>query len=101
MGNTIQRISFEDVQYAQSNQYVIISTLPTKEQDMLILKTVPCDHEITAVENAIRAKTPIIIYGKHANDESVYVKYKQIYIISMNVFKLNFLQNFGNFWHHY
>jgi hypothetical protein len=78
MGNTIQRISFEDVQYAQTNNHIIISTLPSKEQDMLILKTVPCDHEITAVETAIRLKTPIIIYGKHTNDETVYVKYNQI-----------------------
>lgn len=78
MGNSIQRISFEDVQFAQTHSYTIISTLPTKEQDLLIDKTVSCDHEIPAVENAIRLKTPIIIYGKHSNDETIYVKYKQI-----------------------
>ena len=104
MGNSILRISFEDVQYAQTNNHVIISTLPVKEQDMLIYKTVSCDHEITAVENAIRLKTPIIIYGKHSNDESIYVKYKQIkklggvvYLYSGGLFEWLLLQDiYGN-----
>ena len=79
MGNcAIQRISFEDVQFAQSNGQLIISTLSIKEQSMLISKTVDCDHEIQSVERAIRLKEPILIYGKHCNDESIYVKYEQI-----------------------
>jgi len=79
MGNvSIQRISFEDVQYAQTHGRLIISTLPSKEQDMLIYKTMSCDHEIKSVEMAIQKKEPIIIYGKHCNDETIYVKYDQI-----------------------
>jgi hypothetical protein len=79
MGNeTIQRISFEDVQYAQTTGRLIISTLPSKEQDMLIYKTMSCDQEIKSVESAIQKKEPIIIYGKHCNDPTIYIKYTQI-----------------------
>jgi hypothetical protein len=79
MGNSaIQRISFEDVQYAQASGQLIINTLPVKEQSMLIAKTVDCDLEIQSVERAIRLKEPILIYGKHGNDETIYVKYDQI-----------------------
>ena len=34
--------------------------------------------EISQVENAIKLKNNIIIYGKNSNDESIYVKYNQI-----------------------
>jgi hypothetical protein len=79
MGNTvIQRISFEDVQYAQTSGQLIINTMSVKEQAMLIFKTVDCELEIQSVERAIRLKEPIIIYGKHCNDETIYVKYEQI-----------------------
>jgi hypothetical protein len=79
MGNTvIQRISFEDVQYAQTSGQLIINTMSVKEQSMLIFKTVDCELEIQSVERAIRLKEPIIIYGKHCNDETIYVKYEQI-----------------------
>ena len=79
MGNSaIQRISFEDVQYAQASGQLIINTLPVSEQSMLISKTVSCDKEIQSVENAIRLKEPILIYGKHGNDDTIYVKYDQI-----------------------
>ena len=62
MGNIpIQRINFEDVQYAQQHDKIIISTLPTTDQSMLISKTIPCDHEITVVEQAIQKKIPILI----------------------------------------
>jgi hypothetical protein len=79
MGNgAIQRISFEDVQHAQVSGQLIINTLSVKEQGMLISKTVDCELEIQSVERAIRLKEPIIIYGKHCNDETIYVKYEQI-----------------------
>ena len=79
MGNSaIQRISFEDMQYVQASGQLIINTLPVSEQSMLIAKTVQCDKEIQSVENAIRLKEPIVIYGKHGNDDTIYVKYDQI-----------------------
>ena len=79
MGNSpIQRINFEDVQYAQSSEKIIISTLPSNDQNMLIYKTIRCDQEIKVVEEAIQQKIPIFIYGKHCNDETIYIKYDQI-----------------------
>jgi hypothetical protein len=79
MGNQqFNKISFQDVQYAQSNNVLIINTLPTNEQSILIFKTVNIVNEITEVELAIKQKTKIIIYGKNGNDESIYLKYNQI-----------------------
>jgi hypothetical protein len=78
MGNYVTAsVSYEDVQYAQG-RHVIISTLPTTEQTVLIHQTIPCDDEIKKVEIAISKKTPIIIYGKHNNDATVQKKYEQI-----------------------
>jgi hypothetical protein len=80
MGNQLtKKISFQDIQYAQTNDdTIIINTLPEKEQTVLIYKTVPIACEISQVENAIKLKKNIIIYGKNSNDETIYVKYNQI-----------------------
>jgi len=87
MGNSpLQRISFEDVQYAQEHNRLMISTLPLTAQDMLIFKTTSCHHEINAVEHAIQTKEPILIYGKHCNDETIYTKYNQIKKLGGNVY---------------
>ena len=41
MGNIpIQRINFEDIQFAQKNGSLIINTLPSSEQGVLIAKTI-------------------------------------------------------------
>ena len=80
MGNQFtKKVSFQDIQYAQSNEHtIIINTLPEHEQSILIFKTIPIASEISQVENAIKLKTNIIIYGKNSNDETIYVKYNQI-----------------------
>jgi hypothetical protein len=80
MGNQVtKKVSFQDIQYAQNNEHmIIINTLPENEQSILIYKTVPITSEISQVENAIKLKKNIIIYGKNSNDESIYVKYNQI-----------------------
>jgi len=80
MGNQLtKKVSFQDMQYAQTNEHtIIINTLPEQEQNILIYKTVSIALEISQVENAIKLKNNIIIYGKHSNDESIYVKYNQI-----------------------
>lgn len=80
MGNQIiKKVSFQDIQYAQSNEHtIIINTLPEQEQTILIYKTISIASEISQVENAIKLKNNIIIYGKNGNDESIYVKYNQI-----------------------
>jgi len=85
MGNYTTSISYEDVQYAQG-RYVIISTLPTTEQKLLIHHTTPCEEEIKCVELAISKKTPIVIYGKHTNDATVQKKYDQIKKLGGNAY---------------
>ena len=79
MGNIpIQRINFEDIQFAQKNNSLIINTLPSTEQSLLIAGTISCEKEIKAVEVAIQKKESIFIYGRHCNDETIYLKYEQI-----------------------
>ena len=75
MGNqNTKKVSFQDIQYAQTNERIlIINTLPESDQTILIYKTVPICNEIVEVEKAIKQKNNIIIYGKHSNDETVYV----------------------------
>lgn len=81
MGNYLSQltnyVSYEDVQRGQT-QCIIISTLPPTEQEVLIYNTVPCAVEISLVEDAIKKKTPILIYGRHAHDSTIYTKYDQI-----------------------
>jgi hypothetical protein len=89
MGNSMMNcVSYEDVQYAQQH-HIIISTLPTTEQHVLIYQTVSCDEEIKKVELAITKKTPIIIYGKHNNDFTVKKKYDQIKKLGGNAYMYN------------
>jgi hypothetical protein len=79
MGNSsIQRINFEDIQYAQQHNLLIINTLPSSDQGLLIAKTVSWQQEINAVEHAIRDKKNIFVYGRHSNDETIYIKYEQL-----------------------
>jgi hypothetical protein len=80
MGNQVsKKVSFQDIQHAQTNERtIIINTLSEQEQSILIYKTVPISNEISQVENAIKLKNNIIIYGKNSNDESIYIKYNQI-----------------------
>jgi len=79
MGNIpIQRINFEDIQFAQKNTSLIINTLPTTEQSLLIAGTISWEKEIQAVEVAIQKKESIFVYGRHCNDETIYQKYEQI-----------------------
>ncbi len=80
MGNQLtKKVSFQDIQYAQTNEHtIIINTLPEQEQSILIFKTISIASEISQVENAIKLKNNIIIYGKNSNDETIYIKYNQI-----------------------
>ena len=88
MGNQhTKKVSFQDIQYAQTNERIlIINTLPENEQSILIYKTIQITNEITEVENAIKHKNNIIIYGKNSNDETIYLKYTQITKLGGNVY---------------
>lgn len=78
-----KKISFEDLQFAlhYPDQYVIINTMSTNEQDCLIKYTIPYQLEEKIINDLIincDFRKKIIIYGKNTNDESAEKKYKQL-----------------------
>jgi rhodanese-related sulfurtransferase len=84
MGNqtSIQRINFEDIQQIlkENNKYILINTLPSNLQSCLIPNTINISEEEILINNMIKTNKSIviIIYGKNANDMSVYDKYDQL-----------------------
>ena len=81
MGNStsspIQKANFEDIS-DMNRSYILISTLPYHEQSILIARTIQADQETRIVEEAIKERKNIIVYGKNSNDESIYKKCEQI-----------------------
>lgn len=86
MGNfgSIQKINFEDVQYAIQtpySPYYIISTLPATHS-CLIHNTITPDREEVIINDILQKKqmnsVNIIIYGLNDCDDSVINKYKQL-----------------------
>jgi len=84
MGNTqaIAKINYEDMQTAVKNPeiYLIINTLPIKEQDCLILNTTFVENEEPIINKYMKENKSIriIIYGKNCNDEAINKKYQQL-----------------------
>ena len=83
MGNisSIQKINFEDMQYAIQNNICIISTLPSSNQKCLIKNTISCEDEETIVNRYLSQhskKQKIIVYGKNNNDITIFKKYEQL-----------------------
>ena len=82
MGNApLQRVNFEEVQAAQQGAALIINVLHEDDQAVLIAGTVkPCD-EVDAVNDALRRKFRIIVYGRHANDTAAEAKCAQLHAL--------------------
>jgi hypothetical protein len=85
MGNSqsAQKINYEDVQYVIKNteQFILINTLPEQKQDCLILNTVQISQEEAYINKLIKygnKEMKIIIYGVNCNDEKMYAKYNQL-----------------------
>ena len=79
---SLQKLNYEDVQNAcNGNEYVIISTLPSGQQECLIKKTVLCDREEELLNNLMKTAltTKIIVYGLNYNDSSIYEKYNYLH----------------------
>lgn len=110
MGNSLsfQRINFENVQNMNKQNTILINTMLSNEQDCLILNTMNSSQEELMINKMLKNKNNcmnIFIYGKNANDESVYKKYNQlkqlgfynIYIYSGGLFEWLLLQDiYGN-----
>jgi hypothetical protein len=91
MGNSqsIQKINFEDVQYAINNiknvnkwteEYILIHTMNV-DQECLIKGTLHANLETKLINDLIKSgkkDVPIIIYGYNCNDEKIYLKYTQL-----------------------
>jgi hypothetical protein len=106
-----KKINFEDVQYAikNINQYILINTLPSTEQDCLIKHTLSYDQEESTINEMLANydfnKKKIIVYGKNSGDETAEKKYLQlntlgfseIYLYSAGLFEWMLLQDiYGN-----
>ena len=83
---TIQKADFEDVKYAiqKSTTVILMNTLPTHEQDILIQKTIHSTEEEKTINDLLNSYTydpttiTIIVYGKNANDPTTEKKYYQL-----------------------
>lgn len=84
MGNTqtMKKINFEDMQTAIKNPeiYLIINTLPSADQQCLIVNTVSVNDEEIIINKFLKENKNIIIivYGKNCNDDSTNKKYQQL-----------------------
>lgn len=85
MGNSqsIQKISFEDIQYALKNHetHLLINTLNENEQECLLPYTVTAINEERIINEYLKKNkkdVKIIIYGKNSNDDKIYKKYNQL-----------------------
>jgi len=77
----LNKINYEDVQYAIKNNYIIINTLAENEQDLLISKTTNASCEVEIINSLIKSgmkEKNIIVYGKNANDDKIMTKYQQL-----------------------
>lgn len=104
MGNTpIQRANFEDVQSAQETA-LLISVFATDEQSVLIAGTIRINDEVAAVEDALKRKIPIIVYGRNVDDITAITKCAQLqslgskpYLYAGGLFEWLLLQDvYGN-----
>jgi len=78
-----KKLSFEDIQFALRNteEFVIINTLPATDQSCLIGNTISHVEEERILNNLLTnygLNKKIIIYGKNNTDNTINVKYDQL-----------------------
>jgi hypothetical protein len=82
--NIVNKVNFEDVQYAIKNNIkntILINTLKQDLQKCLIKNTICAEKEEHIIRKLFDEKQfsyTIIIYGKNSNDNSIYEKYQQL-----------------------
>ena len=89
MGNkmSIKKVGFEDIQFVikhKKRNYVLINTLTITEQNCLIPDTIAIKDEEAIINKHLNKNIHIIIYGKNANDESIFKKYEQLLTLGCN-----------------
>ena len=79
-GSSVSKVNYEDIQ--QTRMRLLINTLPPGMQGCLIPGTMPIDEEEGAMNTMLSEpdgkNREIIVYGKNANDDTVYKKYQQL-----------------------
>ena len=84
MGNEVstKKVNFEDIQYLFKNNkpYLLINTLDSNEQDILIKNTIPISNEEKIINDMIYKNNNIhiIVYDKNANAPNLMTKYTQL-----------------------
>lgn len=83
---SINRINFENIQKfiknKNINNYLLINTLDSNDQECLILETTTANNEVDIINDCLKNKKKninIIIYGMNCSDISVVNKYNQLY----------------------
>ena len=89
MGNkmSIRKVGFEDIQFVikhKKRNYILINTLTITEQNCLIPDTIAIKDEEAIINKHLNKNIHIIIYGKNANDESIFKKYEQLLTLGCN-----------------
>lgn len=103
-GQSTNKINFQDIQESlNSNDTIIINTLPDYRQECLINGTISADSEINIINKCLKEdkNIKIIIYGESSQDDTVLKKYDQlrslgfynIYIYSGGLFEWLLLQD--------
>ena len=82
-GQSIKKVNFEDVQRVVKNNesYLLINTFPINEQNCLITNSILASQEEQIINSHLERGSKmvnIVVYGKNANDETVYKKYQQL-----------------------
>ena len=79
---SVRKVNFEDVQYAikQRQNYLLINTLDSREQQCLITKTIGISQEERIINEYLNKKinVNIIVYDKNANAPNLMKKYEQL-----------------------
>ena len=84
MGNEVstKKVNFEDIQYLFKNNkpYLLINTLDSNEQSILIKNTIPISKEEKIINEMIYKNNNIhiIVYDKNANVPNLMTKYTQL-----------------------
>ena len=80
--SSVRKVNFEDVQYAikQRQNYLLINTLDSSEQNCLITKTIAVNTEERIINEYLNKKinVNIIVYDKNANAPNLMKKYDQL-----------------------
>jgi hypothetical protein len=91
--NGIQKINFEEVQYAIQNKtsVYIINTLNPNEQSCLIMNTISIFDEENIINGLLdnnEINVNIIVYGKNSTDHNAEKKYRQLVQLGFKNVKL-------------